>query len=69
MIYYICIMLLLFIAGQAIIHFFERKDLYNRIMSRDIFDYEAAKSEPHDARMSAHRKALEQWKHKGDETK
>ena len=46
-----------------ITHHFERKDLYNRIMSRDLIEYKGEKSfyTP-----SAHKKRLERWRRKDD---
>ena len=46
---------------QSIIHHFERKDLYNRIMSRNLADY---KSEKLTSVTPAHRRVLDRWRRK-----
>lgn len=48
---------------QQIIHHFERKDLYNRIMSRNLMDY---KGDSPGYQVSAHKRVLNRWReHKG----
>ena len=48
---------------QQIIHHFERKDLYNRIMSRSLTDY---KGDSPGYQVSAHKRVLNRWReHKG----
>ena len=49
---------------QSIIQHFERKDLYNRIMSRDLSDY---KGEKVSRVISAHERALNKWRGKDGE--
>ena len=54
--------LIVVIALQAIIYHFERKDLYNRIMSGNFAEYKGEKPKQ---RVSAHKRALKKWR--GDE--
>ena len=49
-----------------IVHYFERKDLYNRIMSRDFTEYKN-KSEPIKRIQSAHERTLQRWRSKEGE--
>ena len=51
---------------QQISHYFERKDLYNRIMSKSLTEYKDDGKTPHNP-ISAHRKVLDRWKQKGGE--
>lgn len=44
---------------QQIIHHFERKDLYNRIMSRNLTEY---KGDLPSYCASAHKQVLQRWK-------
>lgn len=50
------------IALQTIIHHIERKDLYNRIMSKTLSEYKGEK--PKGAE-SAHKRAIKAWREKG----
>lgn len=63
------------IAGLAIIiaaiealHYRERKDLYNRLMCRSIDEYKrvSSKNEPPEKRESLHRKAIREWRERGE---
>lgn len=57
------IILCVVIAVQAVLHYVERKDLYNRIMCRDFAEYQRGK--PPDAQVrTAHERALEKWRGK-----
>lgn len=47
---------------QQIIHHIERKDLYNRIMSKNLTEY---KGESPGYQVSAHKKVLNRWRHRG----
>ena len=47
------------ILAQQVIHHFERKDLYNRIMSKNLTEY---KGDSPGYQTSAHRRVLERWK-------
>lgn len=48
---------------QSILHIRERRDLYNRIMSRDFTEY---KGQPiHGNTQSAHDRVLKRWRSKG----
>lgn len=53
---------------EAIIHHFERRDLYNRIMSKDITDYKTAGKKKTRV-MTAHQRALAAWREKGGDNK
>lgn len=44
---------------QQIVHHAERKDLYNRIMSKNLTEY---KGDSPGYQLSAHRKVLERWR-------
>lgn len=50
---------------QEIIHFTERKDLYNRLMSRDLHDYKSLKDNERKHIETAHERALARWRDKG----
>lgn len=64
MIYYVlCGIIIL----QDIVHRFERRDLYNRIMSKNITEYKNItenSGETH-PRKSAHARSIERWRKKG----
>lgn len=47
------------IALQQIMHHCERKDLYNRIMSKNLTEY---KGDSPGYRISAHKKVLNRWR-------
>ena len=47
------------IAIQQIIHHYERKDLYDRIMSRTLVEY---KGETPGYQVSAHKRVLNRWR-------
>ena len=47
------------IAISQIIHHFERRDLYNRIMSKNLTEY---KGEAPGYQLSAHKRVLKRWK-------
>ena len=49
---------------QSILHYSERKDLYNRIMSRSLDDY---KGKPQHI-ITAHRRRLDEWRKKDGES-
>lgn len=49
---------------QSILHHFERKDLYNRIMSKNLAEYKGGA--PHSPK-SAHARAIKKWRQKGGE--
>ncbi len=52
----------------VIVHHFERKDLYTRLMSRDLSDYKNAENtKPPKAPKSAHKTTLEKWRKVSDE--
>jgi hypothetical protein len=47
------------IALQQIMHHYERKDLYNRIMSKNLTEY---KGDSPGYQISAHRRVLNRWR-------
>lgn len=51
---------------QQLLHHAERKDLYNRIMSKNLTEY---KGEPLPYQVSAHKRVLNRWRQRrgGDE--
>lgn len=58
------------IAVLEILHFIERRDLCDRLMSRDLSEYkrERSPSAPEPPRESAHRRAINQWRSAGGES-
>jgi len=66
---YVIYALLILILAQEIIHRAERKDLYNRIMCRDIDDYKHLGEPKADKAPSAHDRALKKWRSKGKNDK
>ena len=59
----IAYVLAVIIAIQAILHAIERKDLYNRIMSRDIADYKVLKSDkPVKPVVPKYKKVMTEWR-------
>jgi hypothetical protein len=50
---------------QEIFHHFERRDLYDRIMSKNLTEYKGEKS----VKVSAHERVLTKWRKKGGEIK
>jgi hypothetical protein len=60
MLYYVIAGLIAVILLKDLIHRIERKDLYNRLMARDLTEYkqEVSKSDT----VQAHRKVLEKWR-------
>ena len=49
---------------QQIIHHYERKDLYNRIMSKNLTEY---KGDSPGYQVSAHKRVLHRWRKGGDD--
>lgn len=62
----ICYILCGVIILQSIIHHFERKDLYNRIMSKNLTEYKG-KGVP--SVKSAHERVINKWRGKDGESK
>jgi hypothetical protein len=53
---------------QSVIHFFERRDMYNRIMSKSFTEYKQGDKKPPKHIPSAHELTLRKWRNKaGDE--
>lgn len=50
---------------QALLHYIERRDLYNRLMSKDLTEYKNSGSPPPKSVPSAHDKVLRKWRNKG----
>ena len=62
------IILVVVIIIQSIIHFIERWDMYNRLMSKDLSDYKQGDKKPPKHIPSAHELTLRKWRNKaGDE--
>jgi hypothetical protein len=49
---------------QQIIHHCERKDLYNRIMSKNLTEY---KGDSPGYQISAHKRVLNKWRERGED--
>lgn len=49
---------------QAVMWHFERKDLYNRLMCKDIKEYKSLVETKPTQVKTAHQKALNKWQHK-----
>ena len=61
------IILIAVIVLQTVIHFFERRDMYDRLMSKNLSDYKTSGTPPHHI-PSAHNRTLNRWRSKvGDE--
>lgn len=61
------ILLLVVVVLQEILHYCERQDLYNRIMSKDLKEYKQGNTLPKSV-PSAHERTLNKWRNKaGDE--
>jgi hypothetical protein len=61
------IILLAVIIMQYTLHYFERRDMYNRLMSRDLRDYKQGTSQkpPEKHIPSAHERVLKNWRDTG----
>lgn len=60
------IILIAIIILQSLLHFCERRDLYNRLMSKDLTDYNQTKKIPPKQHIpSAHKRVLKRWKNRG----
>ena len=60
--YILCTIFGVVVFGLEIIHHFERRDLYNRIMSGTLTEYKHIGKPPPQALKSAHRRVLDNWK-------
>ena len=58
------IVLILLNVTQAILHYFERRDMLNRIMSKTFTEYKSVKNSPPKHIPSAHDRVLNKWKDK-----
>ena len=67
----VTVCLSLIIAAQGIMHYRERKDLYNRLMSRSLDEYKRAcgRGEPAEKRESPHQRAIRDWRERGESMK
>lgn len=57
----IIIILVILLVGLEVLHYIERKDLYNRIMSKGLKEYQNIKEKPH-RKTSKHEKMLAKWR-------
>jgi hypothetical protein len=57
------IMLIAVIIIQSIIHFVERRDMYNRLMSKNLSEYKQ-NGKPPEHIPSAHDRVLKNWRNK-----
>jgi hypothetical protein len=60
----ICYILIGVVVAQQIVHAIERRDLYNRLMCRDLTDYKRNTGGEADkeTRSTAHEKAIDKWR-------
>ena len=58
------IALLLLNIIQAILHYCERRDMYNRLMSKSLTEYKHSGSPPPKHTPSAHDRVLNKWRDK-----
>lgn len=58
------IILITVIVIQSVIHFIERRDMYNRLMSKDLTEYKQSGSPPPKHVPSAHDRTLAKWRSK-----
>ena len=62
------IILCVVIVIQTVIHFIERRDMYNRLMSKSYTEYKQSDKKPPKHIPSAHERTLQKWRNKaGDE--
>lgn len=62
------VILITVIILQTIIHFLERRDMYNRLMCKNYSEYTNSDKKPPKHIPSAHEKTLQKWRNKaGDE--
>lgn len=62
------IILIAVIVLQSILHYCERRDMYNRLMCKDYTEYNKGKTPPPKHTPSAHDRTLNRWRNKvGDE--
>lgn len=59
------IILLAVIVLQTLLHYIERRDLYNRMMSKDLTEYKNSGNPPPKTVPSAHDRVLNKWRNKG----
>ena len=52
---------------QALIHYCERKDLYDRVMSKNFTEYKGGNIPRY--HISAHENVLKRWRNKGGDNK
>ena len=50
---------------QALLHYIERRDLYNRLMSKDLTEYKHSGNSSPKSIPSAHDRVLKKWRDKG----
>ncbi len=63
-IYTVCLCLCVIIVLQAVLHTIERRDLYNRLMSRNLFEYKD-KGKDNVGVVSAWKRNYDAWHGKG----
>lgn len=62
------IILIAIIVLQSLLHYCERRDLYNRLMSKDFTEYNQTQKPPPKHIPSAHDRILKRWRNKaGDD--
>ena len=58
------IILIAFIVLQSLLHYRERRDLYNRLMCKNLAEYNQGKTPPPTTIPSAHDRVLRKWRNK-----
>lgn len=62
------IILVAVILTQSLLHYAERRDMYDRLMSKNLTDYKQGNNPPSKHIPSAHDRILKKWRNKaGDE--
>lgn len=58
------IILIAIIVLQSIFHYYERRDMYNRLMSKNLTEYKQGGKPPPKHIPSAHDRVLQKWRDK-----
>ena len=67
----VIVCLSLIVLAQQLLHYKERKDLYNRLMSRNLDEYKrvCSKDTTAEKRESPHQRAIRDWRERGESMK
>lgn len=58
------IIVIAFLILQSFLHFCERRDMYNRLMSKNLTEYKQSDKNPPKHIPSAHERTLNRWRNK-----